>query len=274
MMPHGGSTTSHMVGDFTMTGRTTHIGHTYDGSDTVWHDFLLRIGDGNAPQQQQSSSSTTTNGALLLNQGLHFLARLWPHAAADLVIHMTCHAALFFEGKMALLKTIYDPVLLTSQEDGQKTLTKDRDSLEYKRQDNDDDDENILTNHNITYASVLLLNDIVRERFAKAQYKLVGVCASQSDDDLLTLRIAPDEAGLFRAADMENNNNSNDSSESVQKMLLILRNEKLPNRGTILSDRTVFLADTTEWIEAGVGDEAAYYRWLHTLMAMQLNGRE
>ena len=118
------------------------------------------------------------------------------------------------------------------------------------------------------------MNDIVRERFAKAECKLTGVCASQSDDDLLTLLIAPDEAGLFRAVDMENNNNSNDSSESVQKMLLILRNEKLPNRGTILADRTIFLADTTEWIEAGVGDEAAYYRWLHTLMAMQLNGRE
>ena len=209
-----------------MAGRTTHIGHTYDGSDTVWHDFLLRIGDASAPQQRQSSSSSTTNGALLLNQVLHFLARLWPHAAADLVIRMTCHVALFFEGKMALLKTIYNPVLLTRQEDGQRTLTKDRDSMEHKREGNDSDDENILTNRNNTYASVSLLNDIVRERFAKAEYKLKGVCASQSDDELLTLHIAPDEAGLFRAVDMENNNNSNGSTESEQNMWHILRSEK------------------------------------------------
>ena len=153
-------------------------------------------------------------------------------------------------------------------------MAEDRDSMEYKREGNDNNDENILTNHNIAYASVLLLNDIVRERFAKAECKLTGVCASQSDNDLLTLHIAPDEAGLFRAVDMENNNNSNGSTESEQNMLRILRNQKLPNRGTILADRAVFLADRTEWIEAGVGDEAASYRLLHTIMAMRLNGRE
>ena len=119
-----------------------------------------------------------------------------------------------------------------------------------------------------------MLNDIVRERLAKAEYKLTGGCASQSDDDLLTLHTSPDEAALCRAVDMENNNNSNGSAESDQNMLHILGNQELPNRGTILADRTTFLADTTEWIEAGVGDEAAYYRLLHTSMAMRLNGRE
>ena len=89
----------------------------------------------------------------------------------------------------------------------------------------------------------------------------------------MTLRIAPDEAGLFRAVGTENNNNSNGSTESEQNMLYILRNQKLPNRADILTDRTVFLTDTTEWIEAGVGDEVAYYRLLHTIMAMRLNGR-
>ena len=84
----------------------------------------------------------------------------------------------------------------------------------------------MLTNHNITSASVSLLNDIVREHFGKVEYKLTGVCASQSDNDLLTLRIAPDEAGLFRAVDTENNNNSIGSTESEQNMWHILRNEK------------------------------------------------
>ena len=112
-----------------------------------------------------------------------------------------------------------------------------------------------------------MLNDIVRERFAKTEYKLTGVCASQSGDGLLTLRIARDEVRLFRAVDMEDSNNSNGSTESEQNISHILRKQQLPNRGT-------FLADTTEWIEAGVGDEAAYHRLLHTLMAMRLNGRE
>ena len=76
---------------------------------------------------------------------------------------------------MALLKTIYDPNLLTSQEHGQQILAKDRDSMEYKREGNDDDDENILTNHNITYASVSSLNDIVRERLAKAEHSLAVI---------------------------------------------------------------------------------------------------
>ena len=66
---------------------------------------------------------------------------------------MTHHSALFFEGKMGLLETIYDPVLLTRREDGQKILAKDRDTIDHEREDNDDD-ENILTDHNITFTSV------------------------------------------------------------------------------------------------------------------------
>ena len=95
-------------------------------------------------QFETTTTTTTTTTApdfffyhqkhtVLLNQRLHFLVRPWPHPAVSLASHMTCHTTLFFEGKMALLKTIYDPVLLTSQEDRQKILAKDRDSMDYKR---------------------------------------------------------------------------------------------------------------------------------------------
>ena len=98
--------------------------------------------------QQQQQQHT-----LLLNQCLLFLVHPRPHLDTDLVSRMTHHSALFFEGKMGLLETIYDPVLLTRQEDGQKILAKDRDTIDHEREENDDD-ENILTDHNITFTSV------------------------------------------------------------------------------------------------------------------------
>ena len=119
--------------------------------------------------------------------------------------------------------------------------------MEYKREGNDNDDENILTNHNITHASVSLSTDIVRERFAKAGYKVTGVCVCQSDNDMLTLRIAQDQAGLFCGIDMQannsNGNGNNGSLKSEQNMTHKLGNHKLPNRSNIL-------AETMQWVRS------------------------
>ena len=93
--PGGPKTTTHLIGDATLKGRTVQVANVYDGTDVMWYDFLLRMEEVPEP-----------DSVLVLNQGAAFLqAGYQPEAAGALALRMLCHAALFFPGKILLLHT-------------------------------------------------------------------------------------------------------------------------------------------------------------------------